>query len=846
MNRLSSFRPLLRFVLLMAVGLVGCSDRPADSREDSGRLGHPKHELREETTENRREEDAPSIDELLGMLSDAPTPIRCDALRELQKLGRDGAAALSAVMALFQEDELDVTVRCEAALALASIGAEDATVSAALVQALDNEHEDIQCAAEEAVNRVGQPAVPALLKAIRSPMSSMRIKAAQSLAKIKPPSKETIASLIAAMDDEDTDVQRAAIRALGAHGEHAKAAMPRLVEKTKRDWKVSRSAVNALAQMGPDAAGALVASLSDHLNHHQACPALMEMGEPAIPALIEGLEEDSPYVLEGVFAVLEKMEPIPGESVAVALVRFMERHPRGSMSRGAEVPVLARIGAPAVAPLTGALKNESAFVRGQAAAALAAMGEVAKPAATELREMLEDPNPNVAYRAAFALVNLGDGESDEVREPLLRKLAEPASNSDQAEAAGALARVGADAERVMKILLSQDRPPRYSAYQELVKKLGADAVPPLLAAFRSDNERLRDYVCTCFEWLGPAASPATSGLVAVLEDEDWIVRMKACMCLRSIGPGAAAAVPALQRATKDENTYVRGSAYRAICAIVPERAPKMLIEGLDDPKTFTPHLIMCLDELGPKAKDAIPALIRRYANDSREEDKYYRFKEITCEGVIAAVGPEVIPVITATLDDPNSPVRARRLAVGALGKMREQAEVALPALVKEFLTNREEDREETSLKERVVATVLVSGPKAIPAVAEIYEKSDAKLRAVIISQLGQAQSPLPYLELLVKALEDAEPGETGSQVRYSAASAIQKIGPYSEEAVPALITCLGDSDWRVRSAAAGALGAIGRKAKDAVEPLRKLRDNESDRRLRMTIDQALVRISPGT
>ena len=80
---------------------------------------------------------------------------------------------------------------------------------------------------------------------------------------------------------------------------------------------------------------------------------------------------------------------------------------------------------------------------------------------------------------------------------------------------------------------------------------------------------------------------------------------------------------------------------------------------------------------------------------------------------------------------------------------------------------------------------------------------------------------------LIKALKSKD-----NATRYSAASAVSKLGPDAVESIPALIELLKHWDTMTRSAAAGALGKIGLNYKKEVEPavpaLREaLKDRES-------------------
>src|SRR4051812_27355789 len=79
--------------------------------------------------------------------------------------------------------------------------------------------------------------------------------------------------------------------------------------------------------------------------------------------------------------------------------------------------------AEAVAPLATALTDKEPRVRRAAASALWHASKVAKPAIPALREVVNDPAPDVAMRAAGALIAM-DVPEKELAEPLRRVLRE--------------------------------------------------------------------------------------------------------------------------------------------------------------------------------------------------------------------------------------------------------------------------------------------------------------------------------------------------------------------------------------------------------------------------------------
>ena len=98
-----------------------------------------------------------------------------------------------------------------------------------------------------ALVKIGQPAVPALIGALKNPDKRVRTHTASALARMGEQAKAAIPALIAALKDKDTNVRSSAAFALGRMGEQAKVAIPALIAALKTpDKDVRRYAALAL------------------------------------------------------------------------------------------------------------------------------------------------------------------------------------------------------------------------------------------------------------------------------------------------------------------------------------------------------------------------------------------------------------------------------------------------------------------------------------------------------------------------------------------------------------------------------------------------------------------------
>jgi len=92
---------------------------------------------------------------------------------------------------------------------------------------------DMHETAARALGRIGAPAVLELRRALTDVDPSVRIQAAEVLARIGPQAEEAVPDLIVALDDENEEVRKAAARALGQIGPAAAAAVPALMRSMR-------------------------------------------------------------------------------------------------------------------------------------------------------------------------------------------------------------------------------------------------------------------------------------------------------------------------------------------------------------------------------------------------------------------------------------------------------------------------------------------------------------------------------------------------------------------------------------------------------------------------------------
>lgn len=253
------------------------------------------------------------------------------------------------------------------------------TQVAPLIEKLTDNDFRVRHDAANAVVKIGSPAVPFLIEALKTQSKQVRWRAASALAEIGAEASSAVPSLIAMLHDEDEYIRRIAAYALGKIGPQASSAVPDLIEALQdSDRNLTMVAAYALGKIGSEASVAVPTLISTLQNANadvrlSAATALGRIGaqeKTAVPALIEALQDPDKYVRQG---------------AADALGRFGAKANKG------------------VPALITALRDKNKYVRLNAASALGQVGIEAKPAVPALIGALQDEKVEVRRNAASGL-----------------------------------------------------------------------------------------------------------------------------------------------------------------------------------------------------------------------------------------------------------------------------------------------------------------------------------------------------------------------------------------------------------------------------------------------------------
>ncbi|MEG3955036.1 HEAT repeat domain-containing protein [Microcoleus sp. herbarium2] len=288
---------------------------------------------------------------------------------------------------------------------------------------------------------------------------------------------------------------------------------------------------------------------------------LGEIGEPAIPALREALQNKNLQVRRSAAYVLRRMGPPAIPALAKALknsdanVRRDAAYALGRM--GAE----AKTAVPQLVPL---LKDSDAKVRSNAASALEEIGAKAKTAVPQVVRLLKDSDANVRSSAASALERIGAEAKTAL--PQLVPLLKDSNANVRSSAASALGRIGAEAKtalpHLVPLLKDSNANVRDSAAYAL-GRIGAEAktaLPQLVPLLKDSNANVRSSAASALGKMGAEAKTALPQLVPLLQDSNAKVCSDAASALEKIGAEAKTAVPQLLPLLQDSEANVRGRA----------------------------------------------------------------------------------------------------------------------------------------------------------------------------------------------------------------------------------------------------------------------------------------------
>jgi HEAT repeat protein len=247
---------------------------------------------------------------------------------------------------------------------------------------------------------------------------------------------------------------------------------------------------------------------------------------------------------------------------------------------------------------------------------------------------LDAGRPPVQAAALASLSRLAPKETCQAAVRFLRGK----SRTVRLAAARALKEIGAEAAPAIPVLVGGLGDADYRVQrvaQETLEGLGPQTIPALLPLLQIGDNR-----CFPAMWIlgkmGAKAKKAVPGLLRLLDDPGRYVLRNAAATLGRIGPAARAAVGELSRRLKTATGEDRIALAEALSRITskPDTVVRVALESLAVKEWETRRCaLMALEELGPAARAAVPAL-RKMAQDKTDQ------LQLWAVHVLGSIAPE--------------------------------------------------------------------------------------------------------------------------------------------------------------------------------------------------------------
>lgn len=307
-------------------------------------------------------------------------------------------------------------------------------------------------------------------------------------------------------------------------------------------------------------------------------------GARAVPALTESLKSDDVKVRIAAAQALAEIGPAAKPAVSRLLNQALYdpvEYAAIEAARALRSIDLVTARQAMVASLQ-MLREVDVQTRRKACAVLGGLGPVAKPAVSDLSDLLTDADDTVRVHAVGALGEIGIPAALVI--PALAKALRDPAQAVRHRALSQFAFSVPPTEAVVpdltRLLEDKDRGIATLAQAALNSphRQAKDRTAVYVTMLQMGS--VNDYTLRQLAQLGPEASGTVPAVVPVLKHERPLYRYLAAEVLGAIGPGAKDAVPALIAALQDQDPVVQGSAADALETIdTPEARQALLPTG---------------------------------------------------------------------------------------------------------------------------------------------------------------------------------------------------------------------------------------------------------------------------
>ena len=729
----------------------------------------------------------------------------------------------------------DANVRRYVVNALAELPIKPETVVPVLVEALRDKDEQVREHAVIALAKVGSPAVPALVKALKQ--VSVGVDASKRIGK-----------------DGQTDVRLSDLASVALWKSEASIVVElfnlyrkNLEHQSKPSNRYNRELSNSnylkenialiIGKRGASAVPELIPDLKDKNTavRSLALASLASIGseaKSAIPEILAIAKGTDKSLSQQAVSTLGRF----GVSAVPALADVLLNHPNPEIRSAAAYTLWWNKDHSTIPHLVKALQIDvSPKVRASAARSLAEIGLDDVSAVMALLKALKDRDFSVQENAAYALsviIKQSSPAAKVILPDLIEALKVP-NGKVQSEVASVLGHIGKEANAAVPVIIGGlSAPPKF--------KIGE-------GSYYADPQH--SFISTLGK-IGVGDSNAVSVLIEILKDPSRkSLHDSSATALGELGSISRPAVPLLVKKYRNApDVYSRRDTANALVMIQPS-GTFALLEILQNPNENKELRLSACDALEPRL----------------QQDKH------------------IIRTLRQFLQDSEPSIRL--CAAQQLASTDNSTEVVLPILEEAFLKGKQWEARESfeQLGSKSVSTILrllekhpsqggdylietlgkisSSNPqdsRIVPALIRSLQNPNRKIRenaAKVLGELDPVNAPGAVRALVALLEQEIKPGAefrgwrqegcctwTSYPVPASAAfSSLQKFGPSAKEAMPAMIQLLSYPDVFVRRNAIQVLGRIGAEAKSTKNKL-IVALSDADPSVRVAAAQALLDI----
>ena|GEM_PF-1884943 len=686
----------------------------------------------------------------------------------------------------------------------------------------------------------GEPAVPALVEMLKDPVMGNRLQALQTLGRIGSGSRKAAPALAEALRDENPTVRSQAIQTLQQIEPQALTELlPAIRERLKDSNALVRtSALAILTSNENQSSPATISTLIEITNDSQpqlrlqAIQALGRLGggggnrDREITQLLrDRLDDPDRSVRLGAAQALIGLTPAGSDAFQAALqvpIGLLESAPQDAKIQAAQMLESLGLRARGTVPeLTARLKaTKEHSVQFSIALALTHMGrEGRKAALPALLEAVKTGSTSDRYRAISAIQQQGLAES-QVMLPTLLELLRSSTGGIPGQLTEALVQLGPAADQaippLVEMLGSSNQALRFQASSTL-SRLGPEAVkaagPPLVELIRNGDTSVRNQLNGLIQNLpGVDLSPAVPVLIKELERSDPNTLFQTIQLLGQIGPQAKDAIPALRAAAINPQFGVQFQAIQSLLQIAGDKESSVA-EMLEE----------SLNSPQPSTRAQAALALTKMGPEkwklvqptllelAHSADQFSRSQAIL--GLAQLRGPELDQALPVLIEALESPEPGvRNQSLMVITQLGPAAKAAVPAIATQLAATSD-----LATIPNLVQALGALGPDAVPALTAALKTVRPVARGEVINRLGHlgpaAGAAAPAI------LEILQAGHFNASLKPRAAAALTAIGLAT---VPPLIKSLGDQEAALRQTAAQVLGGFGPEAKEAIPALREL------------------------